>query len=144
MSDVCVREATPADADALVPLLEVLGYPTAPAVLRGRLAALRHDDPSGRILVADLEGRLLGMATLHVTPVLHRASPVGRITALAVLREAHGTGVGRRLIAEAERYFAQAGLGRVEVTSGRLHEDAYGFYRHLGYADHGVRFAKVI
>lgn len=144
MSEVRVREATVADAEALAPLLEVLGYPADPAVLRGRLASLRRDDPTGRVLVADLEGRVLGVATLHLTPVLHRPTPVGRITALAVLREAHGTGVGRRLVAEAERYFAEAGLGRVEVTSGRLHEDAYGFYRHLGYADHGVRFAKVI
>jgi ribosomal protein S18 acetylase RimI-like enzyme len=64
------------------------------------------------------------------------------VTALAVHPAAQGTGVGRRLIEEAERHFVSLGLERVEVTSGLIHRPAYDFYRHLGYEDHGLRFAK--
>jgi ribosomal protein S18 acetylase RimI-like enzyme len=67
---------------------------------------------------------------------------VGRITGLAVMAEGRRAGVGRRLVEEAERYFASLGLTRVEVTSGPAHERAHPFYRHLGYRDEGIRFAK--
>jgi hypothetical protein len=30
----------------------------------------------------------------------------------------------------------------MEITSGPTHHPAHGVYRHLGYADQGVRFAK--
>jgi len=67
---------------------------------------------------------------------------VGRITALAVLPSSQHAGVGRRLIEASEQHFAALGLERIEVTSGPLHEQAYAFYRRLGYQDQGVRFAK--
>jgi len=143
MSDIAVRDVTAEDAEILVPLLEVLGYPTSASVLRERLYGLREADPSGRIIAAfDAGGRALGFATLHVTPVLHRPTPVGRITALAVDPSSQGLGIGRRLVEESERWFRDAGLGRVEVTSGLTHVPAYEFYRHLGYADQGLRFGK--
>lgn len=139
---VTVRDATPADLPGLLPLLAELGYPMSPAAAAERLAALAAEDPGGRLLVAEARGRLLGFATLHVTPVLHRATGVGRVTGLAVLPEAQGTGVGRRLMAAAEAHFRALGLCRVEVTSGPTHLPAHDFYRRLGYADQGVRFAK--
>lgn len=141
---VQIRDARPEDAEAMAPLLDALGYPAEAAVIRARCAALQRDDPTARILLATVEGRVLGLATLHVTPVIHRATGIGRITALAVLPEAQGAGIGRRLVAEAERHFVSAGLRRVEVTSGPTHRMAHEFYRRLGYDDHGVRFAKPI
>jgi ribosomal protein S18 acetylase RimI-like enzyme len=69
---------------------------------------------------------------------------VGRITALAVDPAAHGLGIGRRLVEEGERLCREAGFARIEVTSGATHVPAYDFYRHLGYADHGLRFAKTL
>lgn len=137
-----VRDAAPGDAAALSPLLEALGYPTPPEAVLARLAALAAIDPAGRTLVATLGTGILGFATLHVTPVLHRPTPVGRITSIAVHPGARGTGVGRRLVEAAEDYFRSLGLGRIELTSGTAHQAAHDFYRHLGYEDHGVRPAK--
>jgi len=141
---VIVRDARPDDAEALAPVLATLGYPTDPGAIRERFAALLRTDPTARILVGEVDGRVLGVATLHVTPVLHRPSSVGRVTALAVVPSAQGTGLGRRLIEAAERHFVSLGLARIELTSDTIHHPAYGFYRHLGYEDHGVRFAKVL
>jgi len=86
--------------------------------------------------------QLVGFAVLHCTPALHRPTAVGRITAIAVLPSLQGGGVGRALLNAAERYFRELGLTRIEVTSGPTHADAYPFYRRLGYADQGVRFAN--
>jgi GNAT superfamily N-acetyltransferase len=145
MADVRIRDARDEDAESLAPLLGVLGYAASPDVLRERLAAFRQADPLGRVLAAfDDTGRALGFLTLHQTPVLHRPTAVGRITALAVDPHAQGLGVGRRLVEEGERLCREAGLARIEVTSGLLHTAAYDFYRHLGYDDHGLRFAKVL
>lgn len=142
MSVVTVRDATADDADALAPLLAELGYPTEPAVIRSRFIQLLATDVTARVLVGLVDGRLLGVMTLHATPVIHRPTAVGRITALVVLPEAQGTGVGKALVRAAEAHFTTLGLERVEVTSGLSHRPAYDFYRHLGYADHGLRFAK--
>ena len=139
---VIVRDATDADADALSPLLAALGYPTEAETIRVRSRAWIATDRTARMLVGVVDGRVLGVATLHITPVIHRSSGVGRITALAVLPEAQGTGVGRHLVEASERHFVALGLERIEVTSGVSHQLAYDFYRHLGYQDHGVRFAK--
>ena len=141
---VVVRDGAFGDAEALSPLLAALGYPTTPAVARERMQQLLATDATARILVGLVDGRVLGLVTLHVTPVIHRATAVGRITVLVVLPEAQGTGVGRALVEEAERHFRALGLDRVEVTSGLTHVPAYDFYRHLGYLDHGVRFAKAL
>ena len=137
-----IRDAEVADAAELAPLMEALGYPADPATLRERLIRLQATDATGRVLVARLGGVLLGFATLHCTPTLHRPTWVGRITGIAVVPEGRKAGVGRRLVEEAERYFLSLGLTRIEVTSGPTHEQAHPFYRRLGYNDEGIRFAK--
>jgi GNAT superfamily N-acetyltransferase len=139
---ILVRDMTTEDAGQVVPLLEALGYGADPATIAARLRALTAADPTGRVLVAASGSRLVGFAVLHTTPALHRPTPVGRITAIAVLPSAQGTGVGKDLVRAAEDYFRQLGLGRIEVTSGPAHQPAYAFYRRLGYLDQGVRFAK--
>ena len=40
------------------------------------------------------------------------------------------------------RLSAMLADGRIELTSGDNHAAAHSFYRHLGYADNGIRFAK--
>jgi GNAT superfamily N-acetyltransferase len=137
-----IRDATLDDAPALAPLLGALGYPADPATIRSRLKSLGAVGPTDRVLVAEVDGTLLGFAALHATPTLHRGAPVGRITGLAVLPDRHGVGVGRRLVEAAEAHFRACGAERMEVTSGLSHQPAHQFYRHLGYEDQGIRFAK--
>jgi GNAT superfamily N-acetyltransferase len=144
MAILSVRDATPEDATGLEPLLDTLGYGADAATIADRLRALLAADPTGRVLVADAGYELVGFAVLHCTPALHRPTPVGRITAIAVLPSVRGRGVGRALLQAAEVYFRGLGLTRIEVTSGPTHADAYPFYRGLGYVDQGVRFAKLL
>jgi ribosomal protein S18 acetylase RimI-like enzyme len=142
MTQPTIRDATPQDAPRLVPLLAALGYPAEITTVVERLRHLGLRDPDGRVLVADLNSELLGFMTLHRTPTLHHPTDVGRITGIAVAGSERSRGVGRQLVEAAERHFTALGLCRIEVTSGPTHETAYGFYRRLGYLDHGLRFAK--
>ncbi len=142
MAEPTIRDAVPEDAPGLVPLLGALGYPAQAAAVGERLRRLLSSDATGRVLVAVLDTELLGFVTLHCTPTLHHPTAIGRITGIAVAATERGHGVGRHLVEAAERHFTALGLCRIEVTSGPTHEAAYEFYRRLGYADQGLRFAK--
>jgi GNAT superfamily N-acetyltransferase len=142
VSTLAIRDVAPPEAASLLPLLETLGYPSTEDVLRGRLQSMFDRDRSTRVIAATIDGTVVGFACLHETPVPHRPTAVGRITAIAVLPDTRGTGAGRALVEAAESHFVSRGIERLEVTSGENHKAAHPFYRHLGYTDQGIRFAK--
>ena len=93
------------------------------------------------VLVAEADS-LLGAASLHVTPVLHRPKPVGRITMMVVDEKSRGQGIGTMLVAEAESRLKARGCGLIEVTSNRKRLRAHHFYEGHGYERTSYRFAK--
>lgn len=128
------------DAAEIARLLSPLGYPAS-----GEEVAARWADweAQGNVaLVVEGDDVLLGVITLHWMFVLHRAAPVGRISALVVDPAARGSGLGRALVHAAEAAFARTGCGWVEVTSHTRRAEAHEFYRHLGYEQTSFRFAK--
>jgi GNAT superfamily N-acetyltransferase len=134
-----VREAAPRDAEAISALLGALGFPTAAADVRRRLAAFRKaGEPP---LVAD-EGGAIGFLAWHVTPVVHRPAPVGRVTVMVVAEKSRGRGVGAALLAEAEARLRAAGCRLAEVTSNIELGGAHAFYRAQGYERTSYRFAR--
>ena len=134
-----IREARPADAEAIAALLDSLGYDVRAADVRKRMAALRkRGEP---VLVAD-RGGVIGCLSWHVTPVIHRPRPVGRITMLVVAAAERGGGVGTTLVEAAEARLRKAGCGLVEVTSNMKRMRAHAFYETLGYERSSYRFFK--
>jgi GNAT superfamily N-acetyltransferase len=134
-----VRDARPADAEAVAALVRSLGYELTAAEAKKRLTALRR---AGDALIVADDDRLLAAATLHVTPVLHRPKPVGRITMMVVDEKSRGQGIGSLLVAEAETRLKARGCGLVEVTSNRKRLRAHHFYEGLGFERTSYRFAK--
>jgi ribosomal protein S18 acetylase RimI-like enzyme len=149
-SAIRITDLLAADCAALAPLLESLGYRAASATTARLLAAGFAAEGACRALVARSPGadrvagaepEIVGFATTHVTPFLHRP-PAGRVTALAVLPEFQGQGIGRALLARCEEILLAAGCDRIELTSGSKRLEAHRFYRALGYDETGVRFVK--
>jgi GNAT superfamily N-acetyltransferase len=140
--DPSIRLATAADAGELARLISLLEHP----VTDNAIAAVWDSwTAAGNLaLVAEGEDSLLGAITLHRMTVLHRPKPVGRITLLVVDLAARGQGLGRALIRAAEEAVAQTGCGLLEVTSHARHSDAHDFYKHLGYEQTSLRFARVL
>lgn len=94
------------------------------------------DDPDSALLAAaDDDGRLIGVAALHVTPILEITGKFGRLVALVVDETARGRGVGRALMAAIEKRALAAGCLFMEVTSSRHRHSAHLFYESLGYLD---------
>src|SRR5207244_12650734 len=68
--------------------------------------------------------------------------PSGKIIALVVSKKERRSGVGRALIAAAEKDFATRNVSRVTLTTRFEREEAHQFYEALGYSRTGFRFAK--
>jgi GNAT superfamily N-acetyltransferase len=141
MSGTVIRLATEEDASEMARLLSDLGHPTTSFEINQKW---REWTAAGNktYVADDGNGALLGVITLHTMLVLHRAKPVGRITALIVDVMRRTTGLGRALVAQAESDFLAANCGLIEVTSHVRLEQAHAFYEHLAYQRVSHRFAK--
>lgn len=134
---LAVRPARPSDAAAIAALLAKTRFAAGEAEIAARLPGLKKEPP----LVAD-QGAVIGFLTWHVTPVLHRPAPVGRITMLEVAGGERRRGVGRALVEAACERLRDKGCGLVEVTSNADLSGAHTFYRKLGFERTSYRFAK--
>jgi len=138
---VNVRPARAADAGGIAAVLAQLGYPVAADDVARRLGVLAGSGRSGA-LVAVHAGRVAGVLTLHMVPVLHEAGDWCRVTVLVVDEAARRGGVGRALVTEAEALARAAGCVRIEVTSALHRDGAHDFYRGMGFDQVSEHFLK--
>ncbi|MCC7408624.1 MAG: GNAT family N-acetyltransferase [Phycisphaeraceae bacterium] len=138
---VTLRSATPADAQDIAPLMGQLGYPAEPAEVVERLTRLLSSDTDG-VIVADEAGKVVGVASMHLTSVLHASDFLGRITSLVVAEDRRGRGIGQALLHEAESWLWAHGCRRIEITSADHRAQAHLFYESCGYAKVQSRFIK--
>ena len=135
-----VRDARPGDAEAIADLLGQLGYPTEPRAVESRLERLII--VGDRVVVAELDEQVVGLAQLHVSPSIEYEQPAAKISALVVDESHRGAGIGRALVdaMEAEARVRRSAL--LFLTTAAQREDAHEFYRRLGLEETGRRFAK--
>ncbi len=126
-----VREATPADAEALASLSGQLGYPVdVPTILR-RLAQVER---SVVLVAVNAEGAVCAVA--HAEPRrLLIAEPFVELAALVVDERARGSGAGAMLLAAVEAWAREQGFTSVRVRSNVLRERAHRFYLREGYIE---------
>jgi GNAT superfamily N-acetyltransferase len=132
------------DASRLVPLLEQLGYPTTETEVHERLDYWL-DDPVNRLIGADDDGELIGVAALGVLPGLEVTGRTGRVLALVVDERYRSRGVGQTLVKAAEEQAKADGCVKMEITSSRYRTRTHEFYQQLGYEDvcaTSARFVK--
>jgi ribosomal protein S18 acetylase RimI-like enzyme len=125
------RIATAADAEAIATLFTDEGYPAGPSDIVERLTRFASDH--SRVVVAEHEGTLLGFIAFHAMPRFEHDDRIVRILALVVDAGARERGVGRGLIAEAERIGTELGAAFVEITAGHHRPEARHLYESLGY-----------
>jgi GNAT superfamily N-acetyltransferase len=138
-----IRVATDSDSEAIARLLDQLGYPANTAEIPTRLDRLSQADRA-EVFLADRDGKVVGLATVHILSVLNRIRDVAWLTALVVDESARGTGVGRRLVESVEAFARQQGCERLSVTTHEDRADARAFYVRIGFEPTGRRFGKVL
>ena len=141
-----VREATLDDGDRLGELwgeADALHHAALPHVFAAPADPARSaqdvtgilDDPGQGLLVAQDGTRLVGL--VHVTlrerypPMVAKRFAV--VEAVVVAAEDRGTGVGRVLMAAAERWARDRGAEEVWLDVWEFNDAAVGFYEALGY-----------
>jgi GNAT superfamily N-acetyltransferase len=135
MSDFLIREAVADDLPSVVGLMRALAefekLVGPDAVAEARFIADFQTDRY-RLLVADLDERVVGYALYFMTYSTFLARPSLYLEDLFVLPDARRHGIGtaflKRLIGQA----AATGCGRFEWTVLDWNEPAQAFYRSLG------------
>jgi GNAT superfamily N-acetyltransferase len=130
-TDIALRPATLADAERIAALFTEEGYPAGASAVEARLA--RFEGPDSSVIVADHDGEILGFIALHVVPRFEHDDSFVRVVALVVDSAVRERGVGRVLMAEAERIGRERAAAFVEVTAGHHRPAARHLYESLGY-----------
>lgn len=139
--DLAIRVAEMNDAAALARLMCELGYETTKSEMQIRLERITADERF-RTFVAVHDGEVCGMIGTFTSLSYEHNDPGGRILALVTLRTLRRHGIGRVLIATAEKDFVQRGIRRVALNTRLTRNDAHKFYESLGYKRNGLRFVK--
>jgi ribosomal protein S18 acetylase RimI-like enzyme len=130
-TDVALRPATVADAPRIAALFTEEGYPAGATAIESRLGRFNSDDST--VIVADHDGEILGFIALHVVPRFEHDDAFVRIVALVVDSAVRDRGIGRVLMAEAERIGKAREAAFVEITAGHHRPGARHLYDSLGY-----------
>ena len=138
---VTIRLAALRDADAIAPLLGQLGYPTTADELSERIERLT-DRPDGEVLVAELDGEVVGLAAYQLIDVIERPDPQCWITALVVDDRYRRRGVAYALLHTIEETARDFACFRLEVTTHPDRPDALAFYRATGFEERPHRLVK--
>lgn len=138
-----IGPAVVAEAEALAELLTQLGYPSSPDEVRQRLGSWAAD-PLSSVLVARDGAKPLGCVAVHARPYFERDGRWARIQALVVHATGRRRGIGRALVAAAERQALDWNCQVIEVTSSRRRADAHAFYPELGYVDQSERSGRFL
>ena len=135
---VHVRDALPADAPVLVAMwhanIETTGRMTEPNV-EAAVRAIGHLalDPEQRLVVAEVEGEVGGVANLVRAPLspIHEETTV-RVGHLFVNAEHRGRGVGRAMLSVATAWADEKQASHVLINVSAAARDANRFLARLG------------
>jgi GNAT superfamily N-acetyltransferase len=141
-----VRPVTAEDYRAVCALLAELGRPAltdaTDDACRSGFAADVEDPGTDHLIAFDDRGTAIGFLSLHYRRRLNHATEEAWVPDLIVNERARGTGVGRALLAEAERRARQRGCHRLALESGYSRTRAHGVYLAAGMTDGGKSFTK--
>lgn len=137
-NQIKIRRVTMADARALLPLVNQLGYPTTEENLIARIA-LYQQSPFDRSWIAIQNEQIIGCIALHLYDLFHSTERYARIVSLIVRDTHRRQGIGKKLIARAERYALRKNCSSLELSSShkRIKLGAHHFYEALGYKNEG-------
>jgi GNAT superfamily N-acetyltransferase len=127
-----VRKARDADIDVLLALSEQLGYPAAREDFQKRFSVLSQDD-NHVVFVAEAEDQAV-VGWVHVlSRVLLVSEPMAEIGGLVVDEKNRGKGIGRVLLAAAEKWVKSKNISTMVVRSNVIRQEAHEFYPKMGF-----------
>ena len=128
-----VRRAAEQDAHAVARLSAELGYPAPLETMRERIRAISASSADLLIVAADPTGEPVGWLQAHAAQLIEsgfRVEIVGLIVATAARRK----GIGRSLVAAAERWAKSIRAPAIVVRSNIQRASSHAFYPALNFS----------
>lgn len=91
--------------------------------------------PQRLLLVADEDGKLVGMCTLTFSDTAWSEAPMCELQDIVVTRSRRRRGIGRGLVRTAEELARRRGCSRFFLLAEYWNLGAHAFYRALGFGD---------
>jgi GNAT superfamily N-acetyltransferase len=143
---IAIREFAEADAGAVAVISAQLGYPASSDQILRRFTQMAEHATLHGIYVAQVPETEAIVGWVHVYGVrLLESDGYAEIGGLVVLENFRRNGVGRKLIAECEKWAANNAYTNVCLRSGMQRQDeAHLFYQKIGYlpSKQSVMFRK--
>jgi GNAT superfamily N-acetyltransferase len=122
-------------------LIGQLGYPTSVEAVARRMERLRSSN-ADRLVVAELDGEVVGLASLHTSLSVEYDAPAAKLSAIVVDELHRRHGIGEALLVAMEAEARRRGCCLIFLTTAERRKDAHAFYRRSGFEETGRRFAK--
>ena len=137
-----LRLATPDDSHDLARLnAEFNEVHVLPAQLSSRLEnPHRVETP----IVAEVDNGIVGFASLRLVSCLFYDTPHAELTELFVQEAYRRRGIGRALIAHAERLACEGDATELLVLTGFTNHEAQSLYHAMGYEDDDLAMSKTL
>jgi GNAT superfamily N-acetyltransferase len=91
-------------------------------------------DPNNELLVAELEGAVVGTLQLTIMPSLtYQGGPRAQIEGVRIAADRRGDGLGAQLVEWAIERARARGCHMVQLTTDKQRPDALRFYQRLGF-----------
>jgi GNAT superfamily N-acetyltransferase len=140
-SEVRIRKARRGDAAQLAELSGQLGYPTTKGQMAKRLSVVLQETRGACFVARNRDdGAIVGWVHVSRTPLLE-VEPRAEVNGLVVAEGYRSLGVGRRLLAHAERWAKQHNCKSMSVRSNVIRERAHEFYERHGYEQYKTQKA---
>ena len=138
-SGTTVREATAGDAEAIHSLAGELAAtvgdsPPSFEDVGARLVELL-EEPRARVMVAEDDGVVVGVASLWIKPDLAHGDTVIEVPTLVVAEGSRREGVGKLLMEEVQTLGAEKEANLIELVATTQNVAAREFYRTLGFVE---------
>ena len=132
-----IRTATPADIESMVGMLEQLCAIeedfTFDPIKQSTGVSMLIDSPAAVILVAEQEGRVVGMVSGQLTLSTAEGGFSLLVEDLFVSARMRGKGIGTALLQEVRTWGVLHGAGRLQLLADRTNRAALSFYERTGW-----------
>lgn len=134
--NIKIRKAELADIEAMVELLAIL-FSLEPDFLADRsrqrrgLAMMLEDEKSRCVLIADYQGKVIGMCSAQILISTSEGGYKALIEDVIVSEEYRGCGIGRQLLSTLEEWAGAEGVKRLDLMADRNNESGLSFYSKM-------------
>ena len=128
-----VRIARAGDEAAIAALAGQLGYPTSAESVAARLEALGGRGDLAVFVAVEGKEHIVGWAQVGLVEYVYHEA-FAELLGLVVEEKERGRGLGSSLVAAAEAWARERGVGTLSLRSNVVRTEAHAFYEGLGFS----------